>query len=108
LNQVDIDGTNKYYDPIAVDCDNSGKEVIQTYPNPSNEGFSVLVNNSKNIGDGKLTIVDATGALVSQKSISIQDGVNIFFIKENLTRGIYFIQIEDNQHKTKTIKHVVN
>ncbi len=108
LNQVDIDGTNKYYDPIAVDCDNSDKEVIQTYPNPSNEGFSVLVNNPKNKGDGKLTIVDATGALVSQKSISIQDGVNIFFIKENLTRGIYFIQIENEQHKTKTIKHVVN
>jgi uncharacterized protein YdbL (DUF1318 family) len=108
LNQVDIDGTNKYYDPIAVDCDNSDKEVIHTYPNPSNEGFSVLVNNPKNIGDGKLTIVDATGALVSQKSISIQDGVNIFFIKENLTRGIYFIQIENEQHKTKTIKHVVN
>jgi hypothetical protein len=108
LNQVDIDGTNKYYDPIAVDCEESDQEVIQTYPNPSQEGFSIIINNPKNTGDGELTIVDATGTLVSQRSISIQDGVNVFFIKENLTRGIYFIQIENDQHKTKTIKHVVN
>jgi hypothetical protein len=108
LNQVDIDGTSKYYNPIAVDCDDSDKEVIQTYPNPSHEGFSVLINNPKNTGDGKLSIVDATGAIISEKTINIQDGVNVFFIKENLTRGIYFIQIENDQHKTKTIKHVVN
>jgi hypothetical protein len=108
LNQVDIDGTNKYYDPIAVDCDETDNEIIQTYPNPSQEGFSIIINNPKNTGDGELTIVDATGTLVSQRSISIQDGVNVFFIKENLTRGIYFIRIENDQHKTKTIKHVVN
>jgi autotransporter-associated beta strand protein len=108
LNQVDIDGTNKYYNPIAVHCDDSDKEVIQTYPNPSHEGFSVLINNTKNTGEGKISIVDATGAIISEKSITIQDGANVFFINENLTRGIYFIQIENDQHKTKTIKHVVN
>jgi hypothetical protein len=108
LNQVDIDGASKRYDPIAVNCDETDNEIIQTYPNPSHEGFSVLINNPKNTGDGKLSIVDATGTLVSQRSISIQDGVNVFFIKENLTRGIYFIRIENDQHKTKTIKHVVN
>jgi hypothetical protein len=108
LNQVDIDGANKRYDPIAVNCDETDNEIIQTYPNPSHEGFSVLINNPKNTGDGKLSIVDATGAIISEKTINIQDGVNVFFIKENLTRGIYFIQIENDQHKTKTIKHVVN
>ena len=73
LNQVDIDGTNKYYDPISLNCDDSDKEVIQTYPNPSHEGFSVLINNTKNTGEGKISIVDATGAIISEKSITIPE-----------------------------------
>ncbi|MBM3429703.1 MAG: T9SS type A sorting domain-containing protein, partial [Bacteroidetes bacterium] len=108
LNQVDIDGTNKRYDPIAVSCEASSNGVFITYPNPSNDGFNVLINDNELEGEMNMNIYTATGSVAHQKRIVVKEGINVFMMNEKLLPGVYFIEVKDQQNKTKVIKHMVN
>ncbi len=108
LNQVDIDGTNKRYDPIAVSCEASSNGIFITYPNPSNEGFNVLINDNELEGEMNMNIYTATGSITLQKRIVVKEGINVFMMNEKLLPGVYFIEVKDQQNKTKVIKHLVN
>jgi hypothetical protein len=107
LNQVDINGDSKLYDPIFVDCEGNASLLI-TYPNPSKDGFNIAISDSKLVGEASLIIRDAMGKVVLTKSISIADGMNLYPIAANeIENGVYFITIE-NENNLKTIKHVKN
>ena len=108
LNQVDIDGTNKRYDPIAVSCEASSNGIFITYPNPSNEGFNILINDKELEGEMNMNIYSATGSITLQKRIVVKEGINVFMMNEKLLPGVYFIEVKDEQNKTKVIKHLVN
>ncbi len=108
LNQVDIDGTNKRYDPIVVSCEASSNGIFITYPNPSNEGFNVLINDNELEGEMNMNIYTATGSVAHQKRIVVKEGINVFMMNEKLLPGVYFIEVKDQQNKTKVIKHLVN
>jgi hypothetical protein len=108
LNQVDIDGKNKIYDPIFVDCEGNASQLI-TYPNPSKDGFNIVISDSKLVGESILIIRDAMGKVVLRKSISIEEGTNLFPIAANeIENGVYFITIENANNDSETIKHVKN
>jgi hypothetical protein len=108
LNQVDIDGDNKIYDPIFVDCEGNGSQLI-TYPNPSKDGFNIVISDSKLVGESILIIRDAMGKVIIEKSISIEEGINLYPISSTeLQNGIYFITIENQNAQSKTIKHSKN
>jgi hypothetical protein len=108
LNQVDINGDNKLYDPIFVDCEGNASNLT-TYPNPSKDGFNIAISDSKLVGEASLIIRDAMGKVVLTKPISIADGMNLFPIAANeIENGVYFITIENENNNTKTIKHVKN
>jgi hypothetical protein len=108
LNQVDINGDNKLYDPIFIDCEGNASQLI-TYPNPSKDGFNIAISDSKLVGESILIIRDAMSKVVLTKSISIADGMNLFPITSNeIENGVYFITIENENNTTKTIKHVKN
>ena len=108
LNQVDINGDSKLYDPIFVDCEGNASLLI-TYPNPSKDGFNIAISDSKLVGESTLIIRDAMGKIVFTKSISIADGINLFPIAPNeIENGVYFITIENEHNNTKTIKHIKN
>lgn len=105
LNQVDIDGNNKFYGPIQANCES--EEYINSYPNPSKNEFNLLLKTKSN-GSATLKIVDATGVIVSNKGIQLNDGINLFTIHEKLNSGIYFIQILTDSGKVFSITHSVN
>ena len=108
LNQVDINGDTRMYDPIFVDCEGNASQLI-TYPNPSKDGFNIAISDSKLVGESILIIRDAMGKVVLTKSIIIDEGMNLFPIASNeIENGVYFITIENENNNTKTIKHVKN
>jgi hypothetical protein len=108
LNQVDINGDTRMYDPIFVDCEGNASQLI-TYPNPSKDGFNIAISDSKLVGESILIIRDAMGKVVLTKSIIITEGMNLFPIASNeIENGVYFITIENENDNTKTIKHVKN
>jgi hypothetical protein len=105
---VDIDGKNKIYDPIFVDCEGNASQLI-TYPNPSKDGFNIAISDSKLVGEATLIIRDAMGKVVLTKSIIIAEGMNLFPIASyEIENGVYFITIEGENAQTKMIKHIKN
>jgi len=118
LTCVVIDDPNANNDNILVDpnttlvgsveeCDLSIHDsmlenTVSIYPNPVNDKlFISLLNDLKNF---KVSIFNMDG----KEIISIQEGdfKNRSIDVQNLTSGIYFIQIKDNQGQTYTQKFV--
>lgn len=108
LNQVDIDGTNKRYNPIAVSCEASQNGIFITYPNPSNEGFNILINDKELEGEMNMNIFTSSGSIALHKRIVVKEGINVFMMNEKLLPGLYFIELKDQNNITKVIKHLVN
>ena len=108
LNQVDIDGTNKRYNPIAVSCEAMQNGIFMTYPNPSNEGFNILINDKELEGEMNMNVYTATGSITLQKRIEVKEGINVFMMNEKLLPGLYFIEVKDQYNNTKVIRHLIN
>jgi hypothetical protein len=104
LNQVDIDGKNEYFGPITVACEEDAK--INTYPNPSKGEFN-LVMHSKTNEKVTLKISDGNSRVISTKVLDLQNGINLFPIRENLSSGVYHIQLISESGKTTVLKHSV-
>ena len=107
LRQVDIDGTEKVYDPINVSCAEVTSGYFSSFPNPSGSSFQVIVNNKELIGTCVLNIVDATGKVIEQREIEMNDGINMFVINQELTPGIYFMNITNGSKSTSVLRHAV-
>jgi hypothetical protein len=107
LRQMDIDGTEKVYDPINVSCVEVTTGYFSTFPNPSGTSFQVTVNNKELIGICMLKMVDATGKVIEQREIEMNDGINMFVISQELTPGIYFLNISNGTKSTPVLRHAV-
>jgi hypothetical protein len=107
LRQVDIDGTEKLYDPINVSCAEVTPGYFTSFPNPSGSSFQVIVNNKELNGTCLLNIVDATGKVIEQREIEMNDGINMFVINQELTPGIYFMNISNGTKSTSVLRHAV-
>ena len=106
LRQVDIDNNEKMYESIIINCDEK-KEVLMSFPNPSNNEFRILISNNSFVGTSILMISDDKGSKIISKEIAIVDGVNLFNVNENLRPGVYYIQIKNENSESKIIKHIV-
>jgi hypothetical protein len=107
LRQVDIDGTEKLYDPINVSCSEVIKGYFSSFPNPSGNSFQVVLNNKELIGASVLNIVDASGKVIEQRQIEVKDGINMFVINQELTPGIYFLNISNGQKTSPILRHAI-
>jgi hypothetical protein len=107
LRQVDIDGKEKLYDPINVSCDETTAGYFTSYPNPSGNDFQVVVNNKEILGACTLNIVDAQGKVIDQRKIEVKDGINMFVINQELTPGIYFLNISNGSKSTPVLRHAI-
>tara|TARA_A200000113_G_scaffold223521_1_gene239321 strand:- start:1224 stop:2690 length:1467 start_codon:yes stop_codon:yes gene_type:complete len=106
LNQVDFDWNSEYYDPIQVNCGQI-ENVLMTFPNPSNENFTIALMNELLIGDVSAKLIDASGKVADQKELSVKPGMNNFpWSLASLQEGVYFILISGPEHVV-TIKHVI-
>jgi hypothetical protein len=107
LIQIDFNGQNKTYDPIFVSC-NSSSEVLVTYPNPSENGFNLIVKDDELVGNAYVIITDSKGKLVSKRSIELVEGTNLIRIEDSLVAGLYYLQINNGTKFSKLIKHVIH
>jgi hypothetical protein len=107
LRQVDIDGTEKVYDPINVSCTEETAGYFSSFPNPSGTSFQVVVNNKELIGTCTLNMVDATGKVMEQREIEVNEGINMFVINQELTPGIYFLNITNGSKSTSMLRHAI-
>lgn len=107
LTQFDNDGVFDVFDPVIVNCNGTtSNNHIVTYPNPSSESFYVSLFTETMNGNGQLTITDASGRPVYEKSVNIQNGSNVFHIGDfNAAPGIYFIQVSNGTTTTDRVKH---
>lgn len=106
LRQVDINGTEKLYNSIALSCTESDK-FMTTYPNPSGESFSLTINDETLVGDGILTLCDINGRLLFSNKIDILNGTNSYEINTKLPSGYYFLQLETVTGKSSVIRHSI-
>jgi hypothetical protein len=104
LNQVDIDGKNEYFGPITVACEEDAK--INTYPNPSKGEFNLVMHAQTN-EKVTLKISDGNSRVISTKVLDLQNGINLFPIRENLSSGVYHIQLITESGKTTVLKHSI-
>jgi hypothetical protein len=102
LNQVDVDGKNEYYGPVAVNCEKNDFEAT-TLPNPSSEYFFLKVNSDK-VQKSSMTLKDMKGQILLHEYLDLKQGINILQLQPILSTGIYFIEITTDQGQ-KTIKH---
>jgi hypothetical protein len=107
LRQVDIDGTEKLYDPINVSCSEVTTGYFSSFPNPSGSAFQVIVNNKDLIGACTMNIVDASGKVIETRSIEVKDGINMFVINQELTPGIYFLNVTNGSKSTPVLRHAI-
>ncbi len=107
LNQVDIDGKNKFYGPIQANCEGV-TDLLMSFPNPSDKnGLSVVLNTKNLEGNGILSISDSKGNIIYTKEIEVEKGISLWNINEpNLATGVYFIKISVEESSLQIIKHI--
>ncbi|MFY7668209.1 MAG: T9SS type A sorting domain-containing protein, partial [Crocinitomicaceae bacterium] len=107
LRQVDIDGTEKLYNPINVSCSEVTTGYFSSFPNPSGSAFQVIVNNKDLVGACTMNIVDASGKVIEQREIEVKDGINMYVINQELTPGMYFLNISNGSKSTPVLRHAI-
>lgn len=107
LSQVDIDGTIKTYNPIAISCAESNVGQLSVYPNPSSGSFQVILKNNPVIGAAKLVLLSGTGSEILNQSIEIGNGINTYMISEELEAGVYYLFLIDKESNRQMVKQVI-
>ena len=107
LRQVDIDGTDKLYNPINVSCSDNKMKLFLTHPNPSKNIFQLTLNNEDLVGECTLNIIDAQGKFIEQRKIEVKEGINMFVINQEMNPGIYFINITNGNNSTPILRHAI-
>lgn len=105
LKQIDIDGKEKIYGPIIVDCYSDGN-FFSVFPNPSDCNFNLYVRNKALIGKSIIQVMDANGSLVFSQIVQIEEGMNLFNLYQCFPSGLYFIKITNGKFSTKMEKHI--
>ena len=109
LTQFDIDGTENKQDAIYLNCQQSNSSIIKTYPNPSNNNFKLVINDKLLTGNVSIKLIDTRGNVLSNNEYIIQKGTNrINMNKINLSKGLYYIIIENENLTSKKIKHIIH
>lgn len=98
LRQVDTDGTEELYGPIAANCQLPTNEVA-VYPNPSNGSFTLEIVSSTEIQSVTIGIYDLNGKLLLTKKSPVVQGVTtIHFNDSQLAKGTYIIKIPGEEN----------
>mgnify|MGYP003313864914 FL=1 len=97
------------YDNLIINasCESASEEYFSVFPNPGSGTFQVVINDPNIEGLASLNIVDMKGGLVYNKYIAVNSGINMFVINQNLSPGIYFINIKNESRTTRVVKYLV-
>lgn len=100
LGQTDLNGQQKYSDPVAVAC--KKEELLEVYPNPVNDLISVSFY--QQFDYYTLKLCDAYGNVVHRSDNVSSDKTQIH--RGNLPQGLYTVVVE-SQGNTVTQKVVL-
>jgi len=92
---------------IQTSCDASTEELLYTYPNPSFDGVFNLVyftEREENIG---IQIMNTQGKQIVKASVTSVQGMNTWYLKEELANGVYYIVLSGEGGTNIMVKHVV-
>ncbi len=91
-----------------VDIDEKELELI-VYPNPIREDFDLTVFSFEG-GDAQLRIFDALGKVVYNNEISLDSGVNTFFVplQGSLTQGLYHLDVSTARERNSTKLYITD
>ncbi len=93
LKSIDIDGSFEYSKIIPINLKKTNELLV--FPNPAKDNVNVQATSTANT-KATVSIVDATGKLVSQKNIQLLKGKNIFQIDiSTLQNGQYHLRINE-------------
>jgi hypothetical protein len=98
LKQTDVDGKYTYSKLIAIDVYNQPTEDFSIYPTPFSTSATIAINDVSQLNNVELKIYNVLGEEMMTTSITKQITT---FDTSNLSTGIYFYQITDNN---KTIQ----
>jgi hypothetical protein len=105
LRQYDNDGTVETYNTIMSNC-TSDENVFMTFPNPSADAFTVLVNDKLLSGSNVLNISDASGKLIYSIAVDLENGSGSFALEGlDLPAGLYYLQLNNGSYASRIIKH---
>jgi hypothetical protein len=105
LLQHDNDGVMKMYNTILANC-NAVEKVFMSFPNPSEDAFTVVVNDELLSGSNTLNITDASGKLIYSTAVELENGSGSFALEGlDLPAGLYYLQLNNGSHTSGVIKH---
>ena len=105
LNQIDNDGKNDYFGPVAPFCETE-QFVLKTTPNPSKDLFNLQFYSNES-ETANLEMIDINGRVVYTNFLLIQNGINVFPINSEFPQGVYYIKLIRKNNETITIKQLI-
>lgn len=79
------------------------KDLIHFFPNPSNGNFNITINQQ---GNYHLKIYNSVGQLITQSSFGMGN-TNINLFAKNVSPGLYFLEISNEQQQRLKIEKVL-
>ena len=103
LKQTDYDGKTSYSDLEAVEFNNRNDYSLDIYPNPFSVETSLHTN--ENLKDASLIFYNSNGQIVKQ--IENISGQTFTVNRDNLSRGLYFVNLLQNSEVLATSKLII-
>lgn len=106
LQLIDINGQIYYSEVVAVTLE--GVEVINIYPNPVRDNKLNVHLTTDAATNVNLRIIDELGRILHQQKYSSQVGQNDFQLNvQNLSSGVYLLQLSDDRGYTQQRRFTV-
>jgi cyclophilin family peptidyl-prolyl cis-trans isomerase len=87
---------NPSYPVNIEEVEISNNLEFKIYPNPAKDYFEIVLQNSKNIQNINIEVIDLLGKIVYQ--INNENVKDNFIINANFTPGMYIIKLTDNRN----------
>ncbi len=106
LSPFTISSSNTFA-PLAINELNFDSFSFTAYPNPSTGNFNVKLEGIALDGNAQLNITDVNGRLM--RSMELENSTMVYTISENnLSPGVYYLQIQQGEFKSSVLKHTVH
>lgn len=96
-------GVERLVQPIRISNVSANDNVITCYPNPSNGNFNININKQ---GNYHLKIYNSLGQLITQSAFGMGN-TNINLQNKNISAGLYFLEISNEQQQRLKIEKVL-
>ena len=108
MSQFDIDGSATTYNNMVINADRKEKKsvTLSSYPNPSNDNFTLSIENAIE-GMAKLSMIDLKGTLIFENNLEVKDGFNLYVMDSFKVPGVYYIYLGLTNENVQVIKHII-